>query len=304
MRKFDDFKSIRASFGLANAVRMIAVPALLLRPQLKHKAILDYLGGKYTAVIDKYKASTMPLARLVPDCPIWICWFQGEKNMPAIVKGCLRSVREHCGMHVVRVITMDNLADWISLPGHVMDKVNHKEITLTHFSDIVRNALLTEQGGIWLDATIYLTDELQGWDLPFYTIKQDCQPDHKFVSEYMWTGFCMGGVKGNPLNSFVRDALYEYHRKERGLIDYLLIDYIIALGYNTVPAIKRLVDNVPCSNPGLYYMQHNMSRPTDENHLKEVCEGTSVFKLNYKISEPRDNRSLYYYLGFGIANNS
>ena len=303
MKTLEDFRNIRVAFGLANAIRMVAVPALLERPQLKHKEILDYLGRRYTEVIDKYKTSAMPLACLAPDCPIWICWFQGENNMPAMVKECLRSVRGHCGMHEVHVITMDNFWNWISIPGHVMDKINRKEITLTHFSDIVRNALLAEQGGIWLDATIYLTDELKGWNLPFYTIKQGCPADHKFVSEYMWTGFCMGGVKGNPLNSFVMDALYEYHRKERGLIDYFLIDYMIALGYNTVSTIKKLVDDVPCSNPGLYYMQHNMGKPTDESRLKKVCEGTSVFKLNYKIDVPCDNRSLYYYLGFGAAND-
>lgn len=108
----------------------------------------------------------------------------------------------------------------------------------------------------------------------------------------------MGGVKGNPLNSFVKDFFNEYHKHEECLIDYFLIDYVIALGYNEIPAIKMLIDAVPYSSPNLYYMQENMAKTVNEKQLKEVCKATSIFKLSYKITIPENQYSLYFYLGF------
>lgn len=164
----------------------------------------------------------------------------------------------------------------------------------------MRNNLLADHGGIWLDATIFLTGKLNGWNLPFYTIKLNRADDHLYVSGYKWTGFCMGGVKGNPVNSFVKDFFNEYHKHEKELIDYFLIDYVIALGYEEIPAIKSLIDTVPYSSPGLYYIQENIGKAVNEKQFEEVCKTTSIFKLSYKITIPENKQSLYYYLGFGL----
>lgn len=110
----------------------------------------------------------------------------------------------------------------------------------------------------------------------------------------------MGGVKGNPVNSFVKDFFNEYHKHEKELIDYFLIDYVIALGYEEIPAIKSLIDTVPYSSPGLYYIQENIGKAVNEKQFEEVCKTTSIFKLSYKITIPENKQSLYYYLGFGL----
>ena len=80
------------------------------------------------------------------------------------------------------------------------------------------------------------------------------------------------------------------------LIDYFLIDYIIALGYEEIPLIKELINDIPYSNPNLYYIQRNMICPFAEEDFKNVCKGTSIFKLNYKIAPPEDNKAFYYHI--------
>lgn len=294
-----EFFAYAKQWNLRMAISVVALPKIFHINKYKHKPILSYLEKHYSDVIEKYKGLESSSDYLSDNCPIWICWFQGEENMPPIVKGCLKSVRKYCGIHEVKIITMDNLKDWISIPDYILNKVSRKEISLTHFSDIVRNTILAEQGGIWLDATIFLTNELNMRNLRFYTIKQNRCADHSYVSEYRWTTFCMAGTKGNVLNSFVRDMLNKYASQQNKFIDYLLQDYIIALGYKHIPAIKKLIDDVPYSNPDLYYIQMNMSRPVNSKQLEDVEKNTSVFKLNYKIRVPEDKHSLYYYLGFG-----
>ena len=283
-------------WGVPLALKVVVLPKLLHRPGCKHKAVLAYIEKRYSGVIDSYRLKEAPAGALADDCPIWVCWFQGEESAPPIVRKCLESIRKNSGRHAVNVITYANYGDYVSVPQHIADKVESGEITLTHFSDILRCRLLADYGGVWLDATIYLTDKLNTWNLPFFTIKQDCPDDGTYVSAYRWTSFCMGGCKGNVLFRFLSDMFDEFHKREKGMIDYYLIDYVIAVGYNTVPAIKQLIDGVPCSNPDLYYMSLNMGRPVDEARLAEVCRHTSIFKLGYRDGVPEDRSSLYHYI--------
>ena len=80
----------------------------------------------------------------------------------------------------------------------------------------------------------------------------------------------MGGVKNNILCTFVRDILYQYHKSDKELIDYFLLDYIIALGYNEIPSIKRIIDSIPYSNPNLYYIQNNISKPLNKEDFNNI----------------------------------
>lgn len=298
VRPFKHFCKLWHDFGFVTAYGVKIAPKLSGSQLSKHRAIINYLARNYKDLIDEYRSKPFTnVGEIADDCPIWVCWFQGEEQVPPIIRGCLRTIREHRGRHEVRLITMNNLKEWVPVPVSIMNKVKSGQITLTHFSDFVRNALLVEYGGIWADATLYLTEDLEGWNYTFYTIKQDRAADHSYVSEYRWTSFFLCGVKGNILNSFVKDVLGSYIQREHSFIDYLLLDYIIALGYETIPSIKELIDQVPYSNPNLHYMQ--LGKPVDVDRFKEVCKDTSIFKLTWKMAVPEDKRSLYYYLRFG-----
>ena len=298
------FFQMSKAFGLEIALRQFICTLFKCGRASKHKAILKYLEKHYKVLIDRYiqisdKSNNYPTAVLSADCPIWVCWFQGEKSMPPIVKGCYATIKRHAGLHPVKLITIENYSEYVSIPQYIIDKHERKELSYTAFSDILRNNLLADHGGIWLDASIYLTDELKDWERPFCTIKQDRPDDNLYVSGYRWTSFCLGGVKGNLLNSFVKDFFNVYFQKEKIMIDYFLIDYAIALGYENVPAIKKLVDDVPYTSPDLYFMQINLTSEVTDEEFNRVIRNTSIFKLNRRVKDPTDKHSLYYRLGFG-----
>lgn len=269
---------------------------ILLRDvRIKHEAVLRYLERNYQDVIEKYKA--IPLQKgivLSSDCPIWVFWAQGEESMPPIVSACLNSIKRNADMHPVRFLTMKNYRNYVDIPEYIVDKLYNKEISYTHFSDILRNALLFQCGGIWLDATIYMTGKLNGWNKAFYTLKQNSYDDHTYVSDYKWTGFCMGGVAGNILNGFVYDMLLQYHRKENKLIDFFLIDYIIAVGYRNIPQIKELIDTVSYNNSNLYFLVNHWEESFDADAFNNITKDTNIFKTSYKINPPIDNVESYY----------
>lgn len=280
------FRLLRA-FGILTFIRVWVIPKVVVVNKgetLKHRAVLSYLRNKYANVINKYQQASMPKEVLSSTCPIWICWFQGLEHAPLLIQKCVESVKREALSHPVVVLTMDNYKEYCSIPRYIMEKVKRNTITLTHFSDILRNALLSQKGGIWLDASIYLSAPYELYNLPYQTVRQNKIDDGKFVSEYRWTGFCQAGVKGNPINSFVYDMFLAYHKCETDLLDYYMIDYFMALGYNHIAVIKQMLDNIPFNNDDLYYMQINMLKPFSRDRFNSVKKRTSIFKLNQRIS--------------------
>lgn len=289
-----DWNRLQDNWGIRFAYKVIIKPRIKRNITYKHEAIISYLEHKYSFLLEKYKTINQPIENLSPNCPIWICWYQGETNMPPIVKACVNSIKKYANKHPIYIITSDNIATYIQLPNHILKKVENKQISLTHFSDIIRNNLLAQCGGIWLDATIYLTDKLREWNKPFYSLKQNNPNDHTYVTEYKWTGFCMGGSKGNIVNTFVSDFFNEYHKRESDLLDYFLIDYIIAVGYRNIPSIKKLIDDIPPSNPSLYYLLQNLNQVYNPTEFERIKQNTHIFKITWKLKNKEYLVNSYY----------
>ena len=83
-------------------------------------------------------------------------WLQGEDNAPALVKACFRSMRRLLKQELV-ILDENSLFEWISLPDYIIDKWKKGDITHAAFSDICRVELLYQYGGVWLDATDFVT---------------------------------------------------------------------------------------------------------------------------------------------------
>lgn len=187
-------------FGLPLYTRNEVLPRLTKNYIFRHEAVLNYLKTRYKDIIDKYKNDpnlTVPAQNIPADCPYWVFWYQGEKQMPDIVKACVASLRRHAGKHPVHVLDKDNFTDFVHFSDTIMRKVKDKQMTLIHFSDLLRNRLLTQHGGIWFDSTLYLTGEFcqQAFTLPYFTLKaHPTRLQTFFIGNSCWTGFCQGGV--------------------------------------------------------------------------------------------------------------
>ena len=125
---------------------------------LKNKICSEYIN-----IINKYKTVNYIPIPQDNDWPIWVMWRQGENNMPEIVKICYASIlRNACG-HQVNLITQSNYKDYISNPPslqQILECIRSGELTVTALSDIVHCYLLYNFGGVWIDVTILLADEI------------------------------------------------------------------------------------------------------------------------------------------------
>lgn len=92
---------------------------------------------------------------------IWVFWAQGKSKMPNVVRNCYESILRNKGDFSVVLLDESNYSDYVCIPEHVCKKMQQGLITMTHFSDILRFALLKTYGGFWLDATIYVTSTIE-----------------------------------------------------------------------------------------------------------------------------------------------
>lgn len=251
----------------------------------KQRAIKGLLFNRYRHFIESYRFENEP-AQTKDDAlfPVWVCWWQGEENMPKMVQMCYRSLRDNANGHPVHLITKENYKDYVTFPDHILRKFNAGVISITHLSDILRVSLIYEYGGMWIDATILLTAPLPlKIDYRVFSIKHAKRKPH--ISNYRWTTFFWYGERGNILFHFVRAFYYAYWEKENKVIDYLLMDYIFAIAYDSVPAIALIIDSIPFNNPrhnDLRY-QFKANAVFDLSRYNEICSDTYLHKLSWKM---------------------
>lgn len=267
----------------------------------KHAAILKWLGGQSGCLIADFTGRAgVPSPQNGSAIParIWVCWWDGIETMPPLVRACFNSVQKNAGACYVQLITKYNYHQYAALPDHVMQKFSAGAITKTHLSDILRMTLLAAHGGFWLDATVLVTGTIGPQNAPLFTIKKEYGGED--VPRQRWTGFCIGGEKNNIWFVFAREFLYEYWKRNDHMIDYFLIDYALALGYNSIPGVRRMVDMVPPNNPDLYLMYENLGNPGGGDLFDTIRKNTMFHKLNWKktfpVMGPEHTPTLYGYI--------
>lgn len=256
----------------------------------KHKIVINYLHE----LKRKSNNYTLRPKKEVDPQTIWIFWWQGEANMPDIVKACISSVKKHAGVFKVQLITKENIIEYLDIP--ILSKVG-SSITLINFSDYVRLSLLTIYGGGWIDATIYLTKDIPVniANKDFYTIRHTRK---KFfcISDYRWGVSFLFVKKGNPLISYVYNLFANYWEQNDSLIDYFLIDYCFAYAVENDEICRRVLESVPYNNPQAYNgIVDKFLQPFDKTLYDEITRETWVHKLSYKVPYRSDKERPTFY---------
>ena len=76
--------------------------------------------------------------------------------------------------------------------------------------------------------------------------------------------------------------LYKYWEQENYLIDYLLLDFLLDMGYNIMPSVKETIDNLPETNPERNKLWQLINLPYDAQQYNSITKRTWLFKLSYK----------------------
>lgn len=210
---------------------------------------------------------------------IWWSWLQGLDEAPEITHVCLDSVRRHMPGYEIRLITEANYREYVELPDHVLDRWNRKLMCAAHFSDLLRTELLLRYGGVWIDATVFLTgDGLcsildQTKDLFMPSIIAD-------FYGYTAENWLIAACPDNDLLRLTRDLLYAYWKDHK-----LACDYMIYFLFFTMAA-KRYEEQWHevfqyCREPS-FLLSRELRSPFSERRYMEIKQMTSIHKLIWK----------------------
>ncbi len=264
----------------------------------KHKHIEKVLKRKLRLLLEQFadnKNSGVPRE----NAPIWVCWWSGEEMAPPLVKKCITSIRVNAGTHPVHLISRDNYKEYIDIPEYIYEKFKNKSICTAHLSDYLRFALLSEYGGLWLDATIFCTAPIPEYcfQLPVFTCKGG-NSSATFISDYRWTTFCFGGFPKTVLFQYICRALEIYWQETDIAVDYLLLDYLIDLAYKNVEQVRLDLDRVPENNIHRDVLAVSMREAISDEYFEQVIkEDTVLYKLSwreeYSLKNKEGKRTIY-----------
>ena len=265
----------------------------------RHEEIKRYIKLNFASVLNKYKDAVYPESQSFDNRMIWVCWLQGEANMPDIVRTCYNSVKANANGREVVLITNENVEKYISIPKFIKDKVNNGKMSRTHFADYIRISLLKNYGGLWIDATVLVTDKINiDCKLPFFSIKQKPDSIH-FVSQYRWAVWILGCSPqiGKILFDCLENLFKAYLNKHSLFIDFFLFDYFLAVMYDEIPLVKQLVDNCPYNNPNAYELGNLLNKEFNEDAFVQLKENNTFHKLSWKQSyfmHTADDKPTFY----------
>ena len=217
---------------------------------------------------------------------IWVYW-NDLTTMPLLVKKCIERIRQNSNHHKVVVVCEETVQNYLKLDEIIWRKYHEGKISKTHFSDIVRIALLYPYGGVWMDCTLLLTQPLPEFvtSSDFYTNRL-AEADKHNICDGRWSTFFMACHKGNLMMQATLDVFVEYWKRYDYNVDYVWMDYIFNLVYNNITSVRRMIDSVPYNNPGIWLLQLRINQACSKKEYADIFNDKSrfIYKLSCKKS--------------------
>ena len=251
------------------------------------------LRKKYRKYIDDFKNANQECSRGTNPPIIWFCWLQGIDNAPEIVRMCYESIKQING-YAVKVITFDNINDYINLPPFIVNKHKRGIIGNAHFADIIRLELLIKHGGTWIDSTVFCSNK----HVPDFYLKSDLfvyrilKPglDGHYMSSSNWF---ISARQNNKVLRLTRNLLYEYWKKHNDVIDYYIFHYFFELALEAYPEEAAHIPPVSSEPPHMLLLR--LFDIYDENIYRSIMEQTCFHKLTYKFEDGDIEKDNTYY---------
>lgn len=267
----------------------------------KHESAKKYIRTQYAHIIQELKEIEAEKKNKETSISekqnVWIFWWQGEAEMPIIVEQCIASVKKNMGNHQIIILSEENLFKYVNVPDEIYSKFKDGKFTITNFSDYIRCLIISKYGGIWLDSTVFLTDNidylLKG--KKFFSVKHG-ENENVHVCKGKWMTSVLAAGENNYIFLFCKSIFEEYLKKEDMMVTYLLIDCIMAIAYEESELIKQEIDLVEKNNEKYNYMDHHLIEKYDGS-IDNVLKYQSIHKLSYKVSyDSKEKDTNYQYI--------
>ncbi|MCR5128461.1 MAG: capsular polysaccharide synthesis protein [Lachnospiraceae bacterium] len=211
---------------------------------------------------------------------IWWCWLQGIEKAPDLVKRCYDSLSK-LGKKIL-VLDEGNLKDYVQLPAFVEEKYQRGMIERAHYTDLVRLELLTKRGGIWIDATTFISGTeqilpvLDEENLFFYRSGN--------VSEYIiFDNWFMMAKRKSAILEATKRMLYRFWEQEEKVKHYFIFHLMMSIACKQNPQEYAIIPAF--SNEPAHILQYELGKPFQKRRWQQILTMSDVHKLTYKLEE-------------------
>lgn len=236
---------------------------------------------------------------------IWQFWWQGAGNAPLVVKRCMESVRYFMGSdYQIIVLDKDNVTRFVEVDEVVWLRHESGEMTHTHFSDYLRAKLLSERGGVWIDATVFLSARIPNEILnaKYFIFKsgsfalpseipviENLNAITEFshgVDRLLPSSWFLVARAGSPINRLFVLFENEYWRRERCLYNYYLYHML-----TTYAVVVNQHCRVEFSMSPLFLnlkphlLMFRREEPACDSNISDIFAESAIHKMTYKYNE-------------------
>lgn len=296
----DNFANLRKATDGFHAIYGNGLFTLDILTNHETRFYLDYIQTcvkkEVNTAVHKYLDNPYEVKQFYEKCkrvefgsktPVWVCWFQGQNKMPELVKECYKNLQKMVDSEVGKIVlvTKDNFFDYVKIEPSILKKIEDGKMSYTNFSDLLRVNLLAIYGGMWIDATVFVTYPISKELLQkkFYSQKTINEFYVKrYVTKSRWASWMMISSTETELFKFVAFVMNDYYLNHEALIDYYFIDYVIEIAYNQLQSVKEDIDSVEINNTMAFELFNSFNEAYDPDKFKTIISSTQFLKFTYK----------------------
>ncbi len=220
---------------------------------------------------------------------LFVYWDSGFETAPAVVRRCLESVKEHVPKGwQLHILSDENLAKYIRMPDFMETMLRNGKICRAHYSDILRFSLLWHYGGLWLDATCLLTQ-----DIPSIILDSKL---FLFNNKELWqtTPFLFENwvMRSEPRNYVIgrllENSLCYFLQCKNPRAIYFVNYYLLSAMYWKDNKAKELFEEMPwwyAKDSFLMQIGYGLNRTINDQQWQYILEKCFVQKLIYRYPQ-------------------
>lgn len=270
--------------------------ARIIYMQKKCATDLNWLmDGEYSHCLSDIK----PLKKIPCDKKIiWQYWAQGvnSSSMPDLVKICMNSVVKYAEVagYTLYRISDENLDEYLEMPNWLKSK-KESVMSNAHFADLLRCVLLSVYGGLWLDASVFLTGDIPEYifNKDFFIYRRDDSEKNKrywqdtFAYYFGWqpdfsVKSLIGIMYANKNNETISDfasMLLMFWKCNNCAPDYFFFQILMEEYFQRHPELMPEIVNDTIPHLLRQYINEN---PAPNYSFSDILQKTTVHSLNYK----------------------
>ena len=252
------------------------------------RQIRSILKGKLAKVyIKKYsdkitKKTFANVSNCVYEPIIWQYWNTGIDSAPEIVKRCSDSVRKYTHKYKYVLLDYNNLKNYIEIPDFILEKRKKNIIKEANFSDYIRTCLLEKYGGVWIDSTVLLTEELPDFILEseLFVFQNDLKID---LAGLNMASYFIAAKPNNEMIRKLKSFLELYWRENIFVWNYFFYLHAFTLFTLNDKSVKNIFSQIPfISFIPVQIFQNELLNPYSKKRWEQIKKISFAHKLSYK----------------------